>query len=112
MLIAEGFNDLTAKFQLSRRMWCGETGVRVEFSSFWDRNSTLLNFFNLIPPLPVGPSVDEPFTADRSCLPELDSLYSTWIERCRYHERNMKDILRDRVGLIRQGYGCVYNRCF
>ena len=71
---------------------------------------SILNFFNSAPQ-PARSSADETFTADRSCLPELESLYPAWVERCYYHERNIITILKDRTSLIRQGYGCVHSRC-
>lgn len=74
----------------------------------------MFNFFTFFSPAPrpVETSDNEPFTADRSCLPELETLLPAWIERCRYHERNIKDILRNRTSLIQQGYEYVHNSCF
>lgn len=71
----------------------------------------ILNFLNSVAQL-AGPSADEPFTADQSCLPELESLRPAWVERCRYHERNIITILEDRASLIRQGYGFVHDSYF
>lgn len=69
----------------------------------------LFNLFNPAPPQPARSSADhdELPTADQSNVSELDSLRSAWIDRCRWHERNIKEILTDRTNLVQQGYGCV-----